>query len=160
MLWEKPCSAETDKPSMRTPPTNLRDLLIADEGIKFHAYQDQFGYWTIGVGRLIDERKGGGLSLKEVQMLLDNDILDRVQGPLKISFPWTSGLSERRYAVLASMAFNMGMAGLKQFTQFLLTLESGDFAGAAQHMRDSLWHRQVTDRAERLAVQMETDSWQ
>lgn len=23
-----------------------------------HAYQDHLGYWTIGVGRLIDKRKG------------------------------------------------------------------------------------------------------
>lgn len=146
---------------MRIPtPTNLRDLLIADEGIVFHAYPDQFGYTTIGVGRLIDPRKGGGLSLKEIEMLLDNDILDRVQGPLKLTYPWSSGLSEARYAVLASMAFNLGMKGLSDFGQFLKALEAGQFDIAAQHMRDSLWYRQVPGRAERLATQMASDAWQ
>lgn len=145
---------------MRVPPTNLRDLLILDEGVKFHAYPDQFGYTTIGVGRMIDERKGGGLSLKEVEMLLDNDIVDRVQGPLGVNFPWVIGLSPARYAVIASMCFQMGMAGLKQFTQFLAALESGQFPEAAQHIRDSLWYRQTRDRAERLAVQVEKDVWQ
>lgn len=146
---------------MRIPtPTNLRDLLIADEGIRFHAYPDQFGYLTIGCGRMVDQRKGGGLSLSEVQMLLDHDIIDRVQGPLLSVHPWSSGLSERRYAVLASMAFNMGMKGLAQFGQFLAALQNGQFDLAAEHMRDSLWYRQVPVRAERLAIQMSTDIWQ
>lgn len=155
----------------RVPPTNLRDLLIADEEVRVYAYPDQFGYITVGVGRMIDERKPGGLSLKEVFMMLDNDIVDKVQGPLKTTFPWSSKLSEPRYAVLASMAFNMGMKGLKQFTQFLAALENGIYDTAAEHMRDSNWYRQVGGfrtlpsgvreprRAERLAVQMETNQW-
>lgn len=144
----------------RIPPTNLRDLLIADEGFKFHAYLDQFGNTTIGCGRCIDFRKPGGLTLAEVNMLLDNDIVDRVQGPLTKTFPWISKLSAPRYAVIASMAFNMGMAGLKQFTQFLAACENGIYDTAAAHMRDSNWARQLPARAERLAVQMETDHWQ
>lgn len=143
----------------RTPPTNLRDLLIADEGMKFHAYPDQFSYLTIGVGRCIDFRKQGGISLNEVQMLLDNDIVDRVLGPLKKTYPWSSKLSERRYAVLASMAFNLGMKGLGEFGQFLKALEAGQFPEAAQHMKDSNWARQVPERVERLAMQMSTDQW-
>jgi lysozyme len=144
----------------RIPPTNLRDLLIADEEVRIYAYPDQFGYLSIGVGRMIDERRKGGLSLKEVFMMLDNDIVDKVQGPLLKTFPWTSKLTEPRYAVIASMAFNIGMKGLKEFTQFLAACENGIYDTAAAHMRDSLWYRQVPARAERLAVQMETNVWQ
>ena len=45
-------------------------MLRRDEGRVRHAYQDHLGYWTIGVGRLIDQRKGGGLSEDEIDYLL------------------------------------------------------------------------------------------
>ena len=41
---------------------NLPAKLRREEGSRPHAYQDHLGFWTIGVGRLIDVRKGGGLS--------------------------------------------------------------------------------------------------
>ena len=45
---------------------NLIAQLRREEGSIPHAYQDHLGFWTIGVGRLIDERKGGGLSPEDV----------------------------------------------------------------------------------------------
>lgn len=45
--------------------------LETDEGRVPHAYQDHLGYWTIGVGHLIDKRKGGGLTPDEVDYLLE-----------------------------------------------------------------------------------------
>ena len=35
----------------------LSKQLERDEGRVRHAYQDHLGYWTIGVGRLIDARR-------------------------------------------------------------------------------------------------------
>jgi lysozyme len=35
----------------------LAEMLTRDEGRVRHAYQDHLGFWTIGVGRLIDQRK-------------------------------------------------------------------------------------------------------
>lgn len=40
--------------------TKLTAQLRRDEGEKLYAYQDTLGYWTIGIGRLIDRRRGGG----------------------------------------------------------------------------------------------------
>jgi lysozyme len=53
---------------------SLRRMLEDEEGRVPHAYPDSLGYWTIGVGRLIDRRKGGGLSDDEIDYLLANDI--------------------------------------------------------------------------------------
>lgn len=50
---------------------NLAAQLKAEEGRVPHAYQYHLGYWTIGVGRLIDKRKGGGLTPYEVDYLLE-----------------------------------------------------------------------------------------
>jgi lysozyme len=44
---------------------NVIEQLTREEGKRRSAYQDHLGYWTIGVGRLIDARKGGGLSDEE-----------------------------------------------------------------------------------------------
>ena len=40
--------------------TKTVEQLRRNEGEVLHAYQDHLGFWTIGVGRLIDKRKGGG----------------------------------------------------------------------------------------------------
>src|SRR3546814_8754747 len=52
--------------------------IYREEGRIPHAYQDSLGYWTIGVGRLIDKRKGGRLTNVEIDMLLANDIVDKI----------------------------------------------------------------------------------
>ena len=45
-----------------------------DEGIVLHVYDDSLGYSTIGYGRLVDRRKGGGISEDEALYLLKNDV--------------------------------------------------------------------------------------
>ena len=54
---------------------NITRLLRGDEGEVLTAYPDHLGYLTIGVGRLIDKRKGGGITPEESAYLLANDIM-------------------------------------------------------------------------------------
>ena len=51
----------------------LKQMLIEHEGLKQHGYVID-GKLHIGVGRNIQEGSGLGLSLDEIDMLLDNDI--------------------------------------------------------------------------------------
>ncbi len=44
---------------------SITQQLRRDEGEVLHAYQDSLGYWTIGIGVLIDKRKGGGITKAE-----------------------------------------------------------------------------------------------
>jgi hypothetical protein len=96
----------------------LTEQLRRDEGTESCAYQDSLGYWTIGVGRLIDSRKGGGLSNEEIDFLLENDIKTKTREVL-LALPWMPRLSEPRQAVLIGMAFQMGLKGLLQFKRAL-----------------------------------------
>lgn len=139
-------------------PTNLRDLLKRDEGCVLHAYRDSLGYLTIGVGRLVDERKGGGISQAEADMLLDNDI-GSCRAAIEDCLPWAVKLDEVRFAVLVSMAFQMGIAGLLQFKQTLGHVELGEYDAAAQGMLSSRWAKQTPERAGRLAEMMKTGEW-
>lgn len=137
----------------------LTEQLRRDEGTESCAYQDSLGYWTIGVGRLIDARKGGGLSNDEIDYLLDNDVKAKTAEVLQ-ALPWVARLSEPRRAVLVNMAFQMGTKGLLAFHRTLGSIEDGQYSEAALEMLDSTWAKQTPARAMRLATQMETDEWQ
>lgn len=138
---------------------NIWEQLIRDEGIVPHAYQDHLGYWTIGVGRLIDKRKGGGLTDDEIKYLLNNDINKR-KAQLFILIPWIRDLSEARLGVLLNMSFQMGVEGLMKFKTTLKLVKEGKYEEASKQMLSSLWARQTPERAKRLAKQMATDEWQ
>jgi len=137
---------------------DLKSQLLRDEGTESCAYQDSLGYWTIGVGRLIDARKGGGLSNEEIDYLLDNDIKAKTAEVLR-ALPWMPRLSEPRQAVLIGMAFQMGLKGLLQFKRALGSIEDGQYAEAAVEMLESKWGNQTPERAYRMAQQMETGEW-
>lgn len=138
--------------------SKLRDLLSREEGRRSHAYQDHLGYWTIGVGRCIDQRVGGGLSDPEIDSLLDNDIT-RFLVKTREALPWFDDLDEARQAVLVAMAFQMGVQGLLSFKQTLSAIAAGDYAHAADRMLQSKWAQQTPARAKRMAEMMRTGTW-
>lgn len=130
-----------------------------EEGSVPHAYQDSLGFWTIGVGRLIDQRKGGLLYPDEIDYLLANDVKRKTDG-LATALPWFQLLDEPRQAVLIGMAFQMGVKGLLAFTTTLGHVRVGRYAEAAVAMLESVWAKQTPERAKRLSKQMETGEWQ
>ena len=138
---------------------NLIKQLRDEEGEVLSAYQDHLGFWTIGVGRLIDKRKGGGITKEESEYLLSNDI-SKVNAQLDINMPWWRKLDEPRQAVLQGVAFQMGIAGLLGFKNTLKMIESGDYEGAGKGMLNSLWAKQTPARAKRMSEQMRTGEWQ
>jgi lysozyme len=130
------------------------DQLTRHEGFRRSAYQDSKGYWTIGIGRMIDKRLNGGLTEEEAQYLLLND-LDRCASDLDAKLPWWKSLSDNRRYVLLNMCFNLGITKLLGFKNTLAMVQRGDYKGAAKGMLNSLWAKQVGDRAKELAKQME-----
>lgn len=140
---------------------NVKDIesqLRLDEGEKLHAYQDHLGYWTLGVGRLIDKRKGGGITLEESSYLLENDIRKR-RAEVARRIPWFEGLDVVRQGVLLNMAFQMGVDGLMGFKNTLGMISRREYNDAARGMLQSLWAKQTPERAYRLSEQMRTGEW-
>lgn len=142
----------------------MRDELIrqlrGDEGERSQVYQDHLGYWTIGVGRLVDKRKpGSGLRPKEIAYMLNNDIDDRASELTK-RIPWFDKLDPVRQGVLLNMSFQMGVEGLLGFKTTLRLVEASQYVAAADQMLKSKWATQTPQRAKRLSAQMRTGVWQ
>lgn len=133
--------------------------LRGEEGEVLHAYQDHLGFWTLGVGRLIDQRKGGGITREESAFLLHNDI-DRKTDELYDRLPWARGLDPVRQGVLVAMAFQMGIDGLLGFKNTLALVQRGDYEAAAKGMLNSKWASQTPERAHRMSEQMRLGNWQ
>jgi lysozyme len=146
--------------------------LIRDEGEKLRAYRDSLGNWSIGVGRNLDgvgirpdetralgittaSCRARGITQPQSRALLANDIA-AAENALDGNLAWWRSLTPARQRVLLNMCFNMGIKKLLGFHATLAAVQTGCFGGAARHMLDSLWARQVGIRAKRLAKMMET----
>lgn len=136
--------------------TDLRTQLMRDELYRRYAYRDARGILTVGFGRNLEQK---GVALREAEFLLDNDITDATADVVR-TIPVAQVLDELRRGVLVNMTFNLGLGGLLEFHRFLEALTRHDYRAAKVEMLDSEWRRQVGDRAERLADQMEAgDRW-
>lgn len=140
--------------------------LRRDEGEVLKAYKDTLGYWTIGIGHLIDPSRGAnpapfGVDLRkglpitkgQSELLLLQDIKAKAD-ELDKRLPWWRSLTDARQRVLLNMAFNLGVNGLMGFKKTLSMISVGNYQGAADEMLRSTWAKQVKGRANRLATMM------
>ena len=118
-----------------------------------YAYQDSLGYWTIGVGRLIDKRLGGGLSDDEIEYLLSNDMKKAEITARKLVKNFDA-LTDNRKVVILSLAYNLGYTKLAKFVNTLKAVNEGRWEDAANGLYNSLWYVQVKDRGKRLVEMM------
>lgn len=133
----------------------LTEELRSDEGEKLFAYQDHLGFWTIGVGILIDQRKGGGITSEESSYLLANRIASK-RAELTRRLPWFTQLDPVRQDGLLNMAFQMGVDGLLKFNNSLEMIRTQQWQAASQNLHQSEWAKQTPARAERVIAQIVT----
>lgn len=142
------------------PLEKIESHLVAEEGEVLHAYQDHLGFWTIGVGILIDARKGGGITQEESRYLLRNRI-KRKEAELEQRFEWWHSLDDTRQGVVLCMAYQLGTNGVANFKKMCAALRMRDYQRAADEMLDSNWARvQTPARAQRMAKVIRTGAWE
>lgn len=142
---------------------NLKDQLRRDEGEVLHVYPDSKGIRTAGVGHNleahgIDLPLGAKITREQCEKWLDEDAEHAARQVLSC-LTWAWKLDPIRLAVLINMAFNMGLGKLCEFKQTLELVRKREYDAAATEMLDSLWAKQVGERAKRLAEQMKTGAW-
>ena len=122
------------------------EMLRKHESVETHAYKCSANKTTIGVGRNIDKNGGIGLSQREIDYLLANDI-KRVEAELSQAFSWYDDLNDPRKDAMMDMCFNMGLPRLSKFKKSLAAMSNRHYEIAAVEFLDSLWARQVGQRA-------------
>ena len=128
--------------------------LIRDEGVRYSAYQDSLGLWTIGVGRLIDAQRGGRLSQDEVELLLRHDIENCISDVE--TEPWYRACkTDHQRRAIVNMRFQLGSRGVRTFKTSLSLIAAGKFREAGASLRKSLWYKQTPERAERVIRMIE-----
>lgn len=136
----------------------LQTEIIQEEGgMILEPYQDHLGYWTIGAGHLIrdnekDElmqgithQKGVELFLKDFNVAID-DAEEFTQG---------MNIDDNAQECVIHMAFQLGLPRLNKFVKFKQCLADKNYSGAMVEMKDSLWWKQTTNRANRIIKKME-----
>lgn len=134
----------------------IDEQLERDEGFQSFPYRDSVGKLTIGYGRNLDDC---GISKIEAQFMLSRDIM-RVSSQLEETWPWIQTLNDARKGALQNLAFNLGIHGLSKFTNFLSSMEQGQWEDAAAHLLDSKAAKQLPVRYGRLAKQIKLNQWQ
>ena len=130
----------------------IAEALKAEEGFSEHCYMCTAGAHTIGYGRNIDSSGGIGITEAEADYLLRNDIMltaDEVR-----RWNWFAELDAARQSVVVQLAFQLGMPRRSKFEKRLEAISQGNFERAADELLDSLFARQVPNRAERLALKL------
>jgi len=121
-------------------------------------YKCSKGHWTIGIGRNVDINGGLGLSEKEVDFLLEQDI-ERVIKELSLEYSWFSDLDQTRKDAMIDISFNLGATKLRKFILALDAMEKADYTTAAKEFLDSDWSRTVKGRSIELARMIATGEY-
>jgi len=136
---------------------SVYEQLKIDEGVEYEIYKDHLGYPTFGVGHLVlksDPEYGADVgtpvSDDRVRECFERDLDTSVSECVALygeQFEqWPGEVQE----ILVNMMFNMGRTRLGKFKNFRKALEAKDWKQASIEGKDSLWYRQVTNRADRL----------
>lgn len=136
---------------------SVYEQLKIDEGVVYEIYNDHLGYPTFGVGHLVLESDpehgqpvGTPVSEERVKECFEKD-LDIAISECQVLYgdAW-DGFPGEVQEVLVNMLFNLGRPRLSKFKNFNKNILEHNWAGAAPEGLDSLWARQVGNRAVRL----------
>ena len=117
-----------------------------DEGLKLETYVDTTGHLTVGWGRNLQN----GIRLDEAELMFQNDLAQTVNELLQQ--PWYGSLPHNVQTALINMNFNLGITKLLEFKDMITALEHKNYRAAAQAALNSLWAKQVPNRAKEIAV--------
>lgn len=127
--------------------SNVEAWIKRNEGLRLTMYKDSVDKWTIGYGRNIQDN---GISQDEAELMFQND-LKRVIKELE-QYSWYLNQPPGIKDALINMNFNVGINKLTGFKKMIRALIKKDYTEAARQALDSLWARQVGDRAKQVAV--------
>ena len=136
--------------------TLQQEIIQEEGGIILKPYKDHLGYWTIGAGHLIrDNEKDELMQPITYQRGLELFLKDfNVSKKDMETFTEGMNIDDNAKECGLHMVFQLGLPRLKKFIRFKKCLSENDIEGAMVEMKDSLWYRQTTNRANRIIDKM------
>ena len=138
----------------------LRQEIQNDEGRVNSVYLDHLSLPTIGIGHLIKESDpeyglpvGTVVDDERINELFDQDIKVTLSECEQL-YGNFNDLPEEVQKILANMMFNLGRPRLSKFRKLCKAVADRDWQECAVQMEDSRWHKQATNRANRLISRM------
>jgi lysozyme len=128
-------------------------MKIIYEDMILKAYKCSQGVLTIGIGCTTYEdgskvKEGDVISLKRAIELFEFHYHKACESlNYLFYFDELEYMGEVRKNVLIDLVFNMGLAGVKKFPKMLKALREGDWEEAGEQLKDSLYYKQVGQRA-------------
>lgn len=139
----------------------LKEHIKFEEGVKLNdngehiLYNDSLGYKTLGIGHLVkatdpenEMEIGTVVSQERVDECFEADLYVAINDMEK--FTEDMNVDENVKECITHMVFQLGLPRLNKFKNFKQALLDNDIETAQAEMKDSLWYRQTTNRAERL----------
>ncbi len=133
-------------------------LIKNAEGFSSHPYIDTLGHSTIGYGFNMSLPSFSGLkniSTHSADILLEKEISYILSSSFFGNLPY---LPSHIMATLVDMAYNMGIEGLIEFDTFLGFLYKSQIDEAISDLTETLWYKQVGQRAVRNCFNIMTKS--
>lgn len=141
---------------------SVYEQLKIDEGVVYEIYNDHLGYPTFGVGHLVleadpehGEPLGTPVSEERVKEVFEKDLDISISECQVLYGDAWEGFPNEVQEILVNMLFNLGRPRLSKFKNFNKHIHNHDWKAAAPEGTDSLWYRQVGNRAERLMSRLE-----
>lgn len=134
--------------------TRYQQMTKDFEGLRLKPYKCSSGKLTIGYGRNLEDV---GISKTEADYMFQADFARAIQDAMSLCKFYNidyKQLIEQRFYVLVDMCFNMGYERTKNFKKMFSALKKGLYEDAAREMLDSVWAKQVGNRAIKLSQLM------
>lgn len=125
---------------------DLQDWIKNCEGLDLKSYVDTNGHLTIGWGRNLED----GIRLDEAELMFQNDLKQTI-GELE-PLSWFNSQPQGVKNALINMNFNLGITKMLEFEDMICCLERKNYPGAAHAALNSLWAKEVGQRAKDIAV--------
>ena len=145
---------------------NIIEMLDKEEGFRSEPYLCCEGYATVGIGWRIGSKKQPLSDFKLISMCkaaayaqLEFKVAG-ITANLSNEFEFFKDLNECRQAVLISMAYQLGFAGLLGFKLMLSDIENQYWNSALAEGLDSRWAKQTPVRALRQMKTLLTGTWE
>ena len=151
----------------------IYEFIKQNEGYKKKAYRDSRKHLTVGIGFNLDQpgakqvleklgidynkvRQGQELNDQQIKSIFSKDTEVAIMNAKSFADNYDS-LPKSVKLALIDMAFNLGGAGLNKFANLKQAIESYNYQKAANEMKNSLWFKQVPQRASKLIAMVQSN---